>query len=81
MEHPYRIVSANPLVIERAADRAVAFLEDIGEHTRGRTDVTLAGFDFSRAPSSTRCRPRSRAAARTGPGWSTGSPRSTARSR
>ena len=24
-----------------------AFLEDIGEHTRGRTDATRAGFDFT----------------------------------
>ena len=48
MEHPYRIVSANPLVIERAdaPEGTAAFLEDIGEHTRGRTDATRAGFDF-----------------------------------
>ena len=48
MEHPYRVVNANPLVIDRADAPAgtVAFLEDIGEHTRGRTDATRAGFDF-----------------------------------
>ena len=50
MENPYRIKNANPLVIERTEDAPegmAAFLEDIGEHTRGRTDATRAGFDFN----------------------------------
>ena len=49
MEHPYRIVSANPLVIVKSDTTPTgmpAFLEDIGEHTLGRTDATRAGFDF-----------------------------------
>ena len=48
MERPYRITNANPLVVirEDAPVGTEAFLEDIGEHTRGRTDATRAGFDF-----------------------------------